>query len=110
MNTAGYPVVACLLALAAAAITVSLNILLRNRVYERLKPESRPRKWVLFALLVVFAVFAVWFPVWMTWPQSVVAKALTLTFAVVFSAVGLTLSSFTRAVDLFVERKGWPLR
>ena len=99
-----------LLLLAIVTITASVNILLRGTIYRRLKPESRPRRWVLLALLLLLALFAVWFPVWMTWPHSLVARALTLTFGIVFGVVGLGLRMFTSAVDLFVQKRGWPLR
>ena len=110
MNTASSTLLAGLLLLAVAAISASVNVLVRGRIYRRLKPESRPRRWVLLALLVLFAVFAVWFPVWMTWPHSLAAKTLTLTFAIVFGVVGLALRWFTAIVDLFVQKRGWPLR
>ena len=110
MNTASSTLLAGLLLLTVAAISASVNVLVRGSIYRRLKPESRPRRWVLLALLVLFAAFAVWFPVWMTWPHSLAAKALTLTFAIVFGVVGLALRWFTAAVDLFVQKKGWPLR
>jgi hypothetical protein len=110
MNTTSRVVLASLLFLAGLSLGVSLNILLRGKIYHWLKPESRPRRWVLISCLVLFAVFAVWFPVWMTWPRSLIAKALTLTFAVVFAVVGLTFKWFYSVVDSYFQRKGWPLR
>jgi uncharacterized membrane protein YcfT len=110
MNTATVAVLVSLLLLAVVAVSVSVNVLMRGRVYQWLKPESRPRRWVLFALLFLFAVFVLWFSVWMTWPQSHVARALTFSFGIAFLAVGLTLRWFAAAVDLFVKRRGWPLR
>jgi drug/metabolite transporter (DMT)-like permease len=110
MNTASMNLLAGLLLLALAAIGASVNILLRGSLFKRLKPESRPRRWVLVALLLLFAVFAIWFPVWVTWPNSLVAKALTLTFGIVFGVIGMTLRWFTGAVDLFVVKRGWRLR
>jgi hypothetical protein len=64
----------------------------------------------LILLLLLFIVFAAWFPVWMAWPNSFVAKALTLTFAIVLGVIGLTSRWFAFAVDLFIKRRGWPLR
>ncbi len=110
MNAASLTLLAGLLLLSVAAIGASVNILLRGSIYKRLKPESRPRRWVLMALMMLFAVFAIWFPVWISWPNSLIAKALTLTFAIVLGIVGLTLRWFTGAVDVFVVSRGWPLR
>lgn len=110
MNTTSQLVLAGLLVLTLVVIGTSVNILLRGSIYRWLKPASRPRRWVLVALLLLFAVFAVWFPIWMAWPDTIIAKALTLTFGVAFCIVGFTLRWFTRVVDAFVVRKGWPLR
>jgi dolichol kinase len=110
MNTTTSVVLASLLFLAVVSVSLSLNVLFRGKIYRWLEPESRPRRWVLISSLLLFAVFTIWFPVWMTWPQSLIAKALTLTFAIVFSVVGLTLKWFNRVVDSYVQRKGWPLR
>ncbi len=110
MDTTTLRVLAFLLFLAVVSVSVSLNILVRGKIYRWLKPQSRPRRWVLISLLVLFAVFAVWFPVWMTWPQSLIAKALTLTFGIVFVVVGLTLKWLDSMVDSYFERRGWPLR
>jgi hypothetical protein len=70
-----------LLILAVASVTVALNVLLRGRIYQHLKPQSRPRRWVLVSMLLLFSAFAVWFPVWMSWPQLVLAKILTIVLA-----------------------------
>jgi len=96
--------------LAVASVTVALNILLKGRIYEHLKPQSRPRRWVLVSMLLLFTVFAVWFPVWMSRPQSGIAKLLTVVFGLVFFVVGMALKWFTPSVDRYVQRKGWPLR
>jgi len=89
---------------------VSLNVLLRGRIYQHLKPQSRPRRWVLLCVLLLFTVFAVWFPVWMSWPQSVIAKILTIMFGMLFFIVGMTVRWFRPSVDRYVQKKGWPLR
>ena len=91
-------------------MTVALNVLLKGRIYQRLKPQSRPHRWVLLSMLLLFTVFAVWFPVWMSWPESVIAKILTAMFGLLFFIVGMTLKWFGPSVDRYVERKGWPLR
>src|SRR5215469_15642680 len=33
-------------------------------------PDARPRRWVLISMLVLFLIFLVWFPLWMTWPHA----------------------------------------
>src|SRR5262249_29054183 len=99
-----------LLVLAIASLTVALNLLFRGSLYRRLKPESRPRRWVLVFLLADFAAFAAWFPIWIMWPQSLIAKALTMVFGMVFLIVGLTLKWGGGLMDMLYERKGWPLR
>lgn len=109
MNRTSTLLLSLLLLLAIVSLTIAINILLRGRVYQRLKPESRPRRWVLISLLFLFAVFAVWFPIWISWPQSMIARVLTATFAVVFGAVGMTLKWFNGIVDRYVRSKGWPL-
>jgi len=52
-----------LIAFAVSAVTLSIMILRRGKLYHRLKPEGRPRRWVLVSALVLFAVFVIWFPV-----------------------------------------------
>jgi hypothetical protein len=46
----------------------------------------------------------------MNWPQSVIAKLLTIIFGALFFIVGMTLRRFRPSVDRYVQRKGWPLR
>ena len=83
-------VLSALLLLALASVTVALNVLLRGRIYQRLPPQSRPRRWVLLSILVLFTVFAVWFPIWTSWPQSRTARLLTIMFGALFFIVGMT--------------------
>jgi hypothetical protein len=61
-------------------------------------------------MLLLFAVFVVWFPVWFFWPQALISRVLTALFAVVWGVELLTLRWFSGLVDRFVERRGWPLR
>jgi hypothetical protein len=110
VNTASLLLLSGLILLAVVTVSASVNILLRGRLYQRMKPQRRPRRWVLYSLLLLFAVFVVWFPVWMTWPHSLIARTLASTFAIFFGVVGVTLKWFTGPVDLFVEKRGWPLR
>jgi hypothetical protein len=101
----------CLLAvLAAAAVLISADMLCRGRIYHRLKPKSRPRRWVLISLLILFVVFVVWFPVWIMWPHALISRLLTGLFGLTFVIVGLALRSFSSLVDRYITRKGWPLR
>ena len=96
--------------LGVAALWLSLTILFRGKLYHRLKPDTRPRRWALVSLLVLFLIFAVWFPVWITWPHALISRFLTLLFGVAFAVVGLTFKWFAPFVDAYIKRKGWPLR
>jgi hypothetical protein len=103
-------VLGLLFVLGIAAVWISVTILLRGKLYHRLKPEARPRRWVLISLLALFLVFVVWFPVWITWPHNLISRFLTLLFGISFAIVGLTFKWFAPLVDAFFKRKGWPLR
>src|SRR5215469_12640456 len=103
-------VLGLLVALAIGAVWLSITILLRGKLYHRLKPDARPRRWVLISLLALFLIFLVWFPVWMTWPHALISRFLTLLFGVSFVIVSLTFKWFAPLVDAYVTRKGWPLR
>jgi O-antigen/teichoic acid export membrane protein len=101
---------AFLFVLAVAAVAISIAMLRRGELYHRLKPENRPRRWVLLSMLVLFAVFLVWFPVWITWPHALISHLLTLLFGVAFFLVCMTFRWFSGTVDAYIARKGWPLR
>ncbi len=103
-------VLSLLVGLGISAIVLSIIILHRGKLYHQLNPEARPRRWVLVFLLVLFAVFITWFPVWMTWPHALISRFLTGLFGITFGAVGLTFKWFSKLVDEYVLRKGWPLR
>src|SRR5262245_31587105 len=96
--------------LAALAITVSISILCKGSLYKRLNPKSRPRHWVLIEMLVLTSVFALWFPIWMQWPRSIIARALTLLFGITFLCIAMSIKWFSRLIDSYVERKGRQLR
>src|SRR5450755_1726387 len=100
---------ALLTVLGIVAVWLSITILWRGKLYHRLKPDSRPRRWVLIFLLALFAIFIIWFPVWMTRPHAIVSRFLTLLFGITFTAFCLA-SRFTWLIDSYVKRKGWPLR
>ena len=96
--------------LAACALSASIVVLRRGRYYGALRPQSRPRRWVLFSMLLLIAVFIVWFPVWFFWPGALIARILTGLFGIVFAVVCLALRWFSPLIDRFIERKGWSLR
>jgi hypothetical protein len=99
-----------LLVSVAMIFSVSVNILKRGRLYHQVKPESRPRRWVVFSMLSLLAIFLLGFPIWMIWPHALFSKILTLAFGVTYFVVGLTLKWFSGLVDFFIEKMGWPLR
>jgi hypothetical protein len=97
-------------AFAVLSISISVIILARGRFYHWLKPESRPRRWVLFSMLVLFGIFLIWFALWMLLPQSVITRAITLVFGVTFFVIATAIKWFIPLVDRFVKRRGWSLR
>jgi hypothetical protein len=101
-----------LLLLTVVSVAVSINILLRGRIWRRLKPNTRPRRWVLIWLLVSLFLTFVWLPVFVARPGSQLAKVLTIVWAIVFIGMGLVfkLPLLASTVDMIFERKGWPLR
>jgi hypothetical protein len=99
-----------LIALAISAVVVSIMILSRGKLYERLSPETRPRRWMLICVLVLFAMFVIAFSVWMIWPDALVSRVLLGAFGIAFFVVGFAIRLLTPQVDAFVERRGWQLR
>lgn len=112
MNNATVAVLVFLLSLTLVSVAVSINILLRGRIWRRLKPASRPRRRVLIWLLVSLFFTFVWLPVFVARPDTQLAKVLTVVWAIVFIGMGLVfkLRLLAAAVDMIFERKGWPLR
>jgi hypothetical protein len=102
-------VLGCVVGFGLSAVSLSIFILYRGKLYHRLSPEARPRRWVLISLLVLFAVFVIWFPVWMTWPHALISRFLALLFGITFFVFGVA-SRFTELVDGYIKRRGWPLR
>jgi hypothetical protein len=96
--------------LVVCTLWTSISVLRRGRVYQWLRPELRPRRWVLILLLIDFAVFCAWFPVWIVWPHALISRALLLVFCVVFFVVGMTLRWFSPFVDRLMKKAGWQLR
>jgi O-antigen/teichoic acid export membrane protein len=103
-------VIGLVVALGISAVVLSVSILLRGKLYHRLKPEARPRRWVLTSLLFLFAVFTIWFPVWIMWPDALVSRVLLALFGITFFVVGVAFKWFAPLVDSYVKRKGWQLR
>src|ERR1017187_4878702 len=89
-------VLSLLVGLGFSAVVLSITILRCGKLYHRLSPEARPRRWVLISLLVLFAVFVIWFPVWMTWPNSLISRILLGLFGLAFFVVGITFKWLTR--------------
>lgn len=96
--------------LAMFTVWTAISILRRGNVYHWLRPEHRPRRWVLVAVLQLFAVFCAWFPVWMCRPEAFISRLLLLSFSVDFFITGITLKWFTPFVDRLVQRRGLKLR
>lgn len=103
-------VIGLVVGLGISAVVLSIIILRRGKLYHRLRPEARPRRWILISLLFLFAVFVIWFPVWMTWPNALISRLLLGLFGITFFVVGMTIKWLTPLVDSYVKRKGWPLR
>jgi hypothetical protein len=103
-------VVILLIAFAVSAVVVSIMILSRGKLYERLSPETRPRRWILICVLALFAEFVISFSVWMMWPDALVSRVLLGAFGVVFFLVGFAIRLLTPQVDAYVKRRGWQLR
>jgi hypothetical protein len=99
-----------LIVLAVLAVSTSVLVLLRGRFYHWLKPANRPRRWVMFSMLILFGVFLLWLALWTFLPQTIVARVALFVFGVTFFVVGMALKWFTPLVDRAVKRRGWPLR
>jgi hypothetical protein len=59
---------------------------------------------VLIYLLVLFAVFVIWFPAWMIWPNALISRVLALLFGITFVVFGLA-SRFSSLIDGYIKRK-----
>jgi O-antigen/teichoic acid export membrane protein len=103
-------VISLVIGLGLSAVMLSIIILRRDKLYHQLRPEARPRRWILILLLFLFAVFVAWFPVWMTWPNALISRILLGLFGVTFFVVAMIIKWLTPLVDSYVKRRGWPLR
>src|SRR3954464_12745196 len=103
-------VIGLVVVLGISAVVLSVSFLLRGKLYHRLQPEARPRRWVLISLLFFFGVFAIWFPVWIMWPHALISRLLLDVFGITFFVVSMTLKWLTPLMDSYVKGKGWQLR
>jgi hypothetical protein len=110
LHTGANIVLGFLVGLGISVAAVSISILHRGKLYRRLNPETRPRRWVLISLLFLLAVFMVWFPVWMIWPHALISRVLTRLFGITFFVVAIAIKRFSSMVDGHIRRRGWPLR
>jgi O-antigen/teichoic acid export membrane protein len=107
-----------LFVLGTSAVTLSILMLRRGKLYHRLSSNARPRRWVLISLLTLLAGFAIWFPVWMIWPHAPISRFLLTLFGVTFGVVCMAFKWFSGSIDRYIdtsihryiERKGWRLR
>ncbi|HEV2501323.1 MAG TPA: hypothetical protein VGY31_17260 [Terriglobia bacterium] len=99
-----------LIVLAVLAVSISILLLLRRSFYHCLNPESRPRRWMLFSLLVLFGVFLLWLVLRFLLPQTVIARLAAFVFGITFFVVGMALKWFAPLIDRAIKRRGWPLR
>jgi O-antigen/teichoic acid export membrane protein len=109
-RTGGIIVLSLVAGLGIAAVVLSIIILRRGKLYHRFSPEARPRRWVLISLLVLFSVFVIWFPIWITWPKALISRLLLGLFGATFFVVGVTLRWLSPLVEACVKRRGWHLR
>jgi hypothetical protein len=99
-----------LFGIGASSVVLSILLLRRGKLYRRLSPNARPRRWVLIFVLALFAVFVVWFPVWLTWPHAPISRVLTAVFSVTFFVVSMALKWLSGLMARYWLRKGWPVR
>jgi O-antigen/teichoic acid export membrane protein len=99
-----------LVGLGVVAICLTIALLRRGKLYYRLSPEKRPRRWVLISLLLLMAILIVWFPMWITWPNALVSRFLLVLFGISFCTFSLTYKWLSPLVDAYFKRKGWQLR
>ena len=99
-----------LFCIGSAAVVVSVDILRKGKLYQSLRPEARPRRWVLIWLLVPLAVCVVYVPIQLIWPDTWTSRILLRVLGIVFLAVLCTLRFLWWLVDWYYKRKGWPLR
>jgi hypothetical protein len=103
-------VLACLFGV-WGGITAVLILRRKGSLYRRLKPNSRPRRWVLFLLLYLVVFAAGWLGASVLWPESITARIGPAFFVIPLALFGvLTKWGLTPIVDKWIERRGWRLR
>src|SRR5262245_48571375 len=101
-QTGAVIVIGLVIAAGISAVVLSVCFLRRGKLYHRVRPESHPRRWVLFSLVFLFVVFATWFPVWMMWPNALISRLLLVLFAATFFMMGMMLKWLSPLVDAYV--------
>jgi hypothetical protein len=99
-----------LLSLGAAVTWLSVEMLRQGRLYHRLKPSARPRRWVLIWLLFALGACVAWLPFMIFFPDAWITHFLLKVVAIAFIVVTLVVRNLGIIVDWFYQHKGWPLR
>lgn len=73
--------IAFLCLLAAFVVVASILILSGGKVYHRIPEKSRPRRWLVAIFFSYFVLFCLWFPVWFSYPRSIISHLLSALFA-----------------------------
>jgi len=81
-------VVAFLSLLSVFVTVTSVLILSGGKVYHRIPEKSRPRRWVVAIFFSYFLVFCLWFPVWFSYPRSIVSHVLSFIFLAFTAFIG----------------------
>ena len=111
-STATALVVAFLGLLALCVTVASILILSGGKLYHKIPPKSRPRRWLVGIFFSYFVVFCLWFPFWFFYPHSVISKVVNLVFVAftaflagwyVLGKVGALLLPVTLSVVVLVE-------
>jgi archaellum biogenesis protein FlaJ (TadC family) len=96
---------AFLIVLAIASVSVATNILLRGKIWRSLKPESRPRRWILILLLASLGMTFIWLPVFVIWPHTLFSRVLTIAWVVLFAGTGLSLKWLSGLIGMVYKRR-----
>lgn len=105
-----WAIVVPLAVLAVCTVWTSMSILCRKRVYDWLRPETRPRRWVLIVLMQLFAIFCILLLVGFIFRDTWITQILFFLFAIDFAMTLMTLKWFAPLMDRFVTHRGWDLR
>jgi len=94
------------------AIFTSILVLRRGRYYHSLKPMSRPRRWVLIALLwFLSCCWLIGLPVSIFWPDSMLFRLCTALFFFPFCIFVLVMRfGLDMVLDRYIQKRGLRLR